>query len=503
MASSRRRPPVEAPIAALRDVLARIDANGPVLVAFSGGLDSTVLLHAAADVLGAGEAGSEVESRRSLLAIHVDHGLQAPSADWARHCVGQSDTLGVDCRVVRLEGAPQRGESVESWAREARYAAFAGIAEEVGAAALLTAHHADDQIETFLLRLVRGAGLDGLVSIEPDTMRGGLRVLRPFLGLPRSALERWARSRGLAWIEDPSNRDERLLRNAVRRQLVPVLDRVLPALRQRLPQTLAALREERDRLRELDRRRLETVTEPSRSAPGRAAALSLCAWRRLPAASRAGVLRQWLALHGARMPSRARLAEMLRQLDAPAADGLEIRHDGFVLRRYRGQAMLLPAAERSCEGAASGFCLPLRWVGERRVEVPELAGVLTIERIGQVERVEPVGPVKPVGSPGRPGLAERWLQAPDLELRARSGGERLRMHPGGPHRSLKKLYQERGVPSWARRALPVLWAHGRPVWAAGIGCDADCIVSKGVRYALDWQPLRRSRPASAPERSQH
>src|SRR5690606_5548724 len=139
---------------------------------------------------------------------------------------GQSDTLGVDCRVVRLEGAPQRGESVESWAREARYAAFAGIAEEVGAAALLTAHHADDQIETFLLRLVRGAGLDGLVSIEPDTMRGGLRVLRPFLGLPRSALERWARSRGLAWIEDPSNRDERLLRNAVRRQLVPVLDRV-------------------------------------------------------------------------------------------------------------------------------------------------------------------------------------------------------------------------------------------------------------------------------------
>ncbi|HRO60181.1 MAG TPA: tRNA lysidine(34) synthetase TilS, partial [Burkholderiaceae bacterium] len=243
-------------------------------------------------------------------------------------------------------------------------------------------------------------------------------------------------------------------------------------------------------------------------------ALSLSAWRKLPEGSRAGVLRQWLSLHGARMPSRARLAEMLRQLDAQAADGLEIRHDGFVLRRYRGQAMLLPeakspqvasshapvsaastaaaalastAAAAPASAVATAPAVPLRWCGERRIEIPGRGAVLSIE---------------PVDQRGQPGLARHWLQAPDLELRERIGGERLRMHAGGPHRSLKNLYQERGVPPWARRALPLLWARGRPIWAAGIGCDADCLVTEGVRYALDWRSLQPSPSASASGGSQ-
>ncbi|HRO61648.1 MAG TPA: tRNA lysidine(34) synthetase TilS, partial [Burkholderiaceae bacterium] len=289
----QRDAPPTAPCDALRDALARIDTDGRVLVAFSGGLDSTVLLHAAVELLTSAAAGSAVESRKRLLAIHVDHRLQAPSAEWARHCVESAASLGVDCRVVRLAGAPRQGESVEAWAREHRYAAFVSVAAEVGAAALLTAHHADDQLETFLLRLARGAGLDGLVSIEPDTMRGSLRLLRPFLGLPHSVLEAWARSHGLAWIEDPSNRNETLLRNAVRRQLIPEIDRVLPMLRQRLPETLAALRKERDRLREIDRRSLTSVLEPTHvgidSSPLTvgtsplavgSSALSLSAWRK-------------------------------------------------------------------------------------------------------------------------------------------------------------------------------------------------------------------------------
>jgi len=474
MASSRRPGRAEAgPVDAVRAATAPLGPSVRIAVAFSGGLDSTVLLHAAARVL----------PHDRLLALHVDHGLQAGSAAWAGHCEGQAESLGVTCLSRRLADAPAAGESVEAWAREARYRALVAMARDAGAAVLLTAHHADDRLETFLLRLARGAGLDGLVGIEAETSRDGLRLLRPLLGLPRSRIEAWAREQGLCWIEDPSNADERLPRNAIRRQLVPAIDRILPSLRERLPDTIDALREARDRLRELERRDLAGVEVESREF-GRC--LSLSAWRALPPARRPGVLRRWLAGLGARMPSRARLAEIVRQLESPREDThVALSHDGRTLRRHRDLVILAgpstPAAAEAvgsvavapAGSAAGSVAMAVRWAGERRIECPALGGALLIE---------------PVEQAGKPGLRAELLRAGDLELRLRRGGERLRTRPGGPHRSLKNLFQEQGVPTWLRPMLPVLWSGARPVWVARLGADADCLAVDGERYELAWQP---------------
>ena len=468
MASSGRPRPAEAdPQAALEAALSVLGAAPRVAVAYSGGLDSTVLLHVAAGLLPAG----------SLHAFHVDHGLQAGSADWARHCETQARALGVPVRILRLTGGCPAGESLEAWAREARYAALQRAADEAGLAAVLTAHQADDQIETVLLRLARGAGLDGITGISPDTRHGRLRLLRPWLAIPRSTLRDWAESRGLSWIEDPSNTDLRYTRNAVRERLLPVLDEVLPGFRKRLPASLLALREARDLLRGLEARDLAAV-EVESGAFGRC--LSLSAWRALPADRRAGVLRRWLSARGCRMPSRARLAEMLRQLESPNDDrDYAVHHDGRCLRRHRDLVVLVGASSPFAASsrvagpqAASAAAHSLRWAGESRIDFPGLGGALLIDAIGE---------------PGHPGLGADLLRGSDLILRRRSGGERLRMREGGPHRSLKNLFQEHGIPSWQRPNLPVLWASDRLVWVAGLGSDADVSRISGERYLLRWE----------------
>ncbi|TXL66915.1 tRNA lysidine(34) synthetase TilS [Zeimonas arvi] len=477
MASSRRPGRADpGPVEALEAALAPLGASARAAVAFSGGLDSTVLLHAAAQVLPAGR----------LLALHVDHGLQAASAEWAIQCARQAAALGVDFRTRRLAGSPARGESLEAWAREHRYAALAEMAAESGVSVMLTAHHADDQIETFLLRLARGAGLDGLVGIEVDLTRDGLRLMRPLLALSRRCIEAWARESALSWIEDPSNADERVARNALRRQLMPAIDRVLPSLRHRLPDTLASLREARDRIRALELRDLAGVEVDTREF---GLCLSLSAWRALPVARRPGVLRRWLAECGVRMPSRARLAEIARQLESPRKDAqAAMSHDGCVVRRYRDLVILAPAAAgfapggRAPEGvpaagtvplgaAREARSVPIDWAGEGRIDCPGLGGWLLIE---------------PVLEPGRPGLGADDLRAPDLVLRPRTGGERLRTRPGGPHRSLKNLFQEQGVPPWLRPCLPILWSRGHPVWVPRLGIDADRVATQGERYRLEW-----------------
>jgi tRNA(Ile)-lysidine synthase len=540
MASSRRlaraerertRPPDAGsvdPHAALLAVEPRL-GEGPVTIAFSGGLDSTVLLHAAVAVLPRGQ----------LVAVHVDHGLQQGSSAWAEHCIREAAALGIICQVRRLEGQPAKGASIEAWAREGRYQAIGELARAAGASAILTAHHADDQLETFLIRLARGAGVEGLIGIEADRRLEGLRLLRPFLRVPRAMLVQWAQARQLRWIVDPSNADERLLRNAIRHQLVPVLDRVLPGVRRQLPSTLSAFAHARALLRERQSADLEAVSVSSNEY---GLCLSRSAWRALPPDRRAGALRAWLTAHGLRMPSRARLAEMLVQLDSPRTDALPtLYHDGRVLRRYRdliacivddrnavrgkraipapgpsgsSRSQAVDAASVSASAGVGGspdrpasadrnhpdaesrnrrdaestnrpasaspnrsdagappHALPIRWEGQDRIECPSLGGTLRIERVDERDMA---------------GLAAGWLRLAGLELRKRAGGERLRVHTGGPRRTLKNLFQERGVPPWVRTSLPVLWAGDKVVWVPRIGVDADCRTSSGERYRLWW-----------------
>ena len=190
----------------------------PVAIAFSGGLDSSVLLHAVVRQVGAA----------SVVALHVNHGLQPAAGSWAAQCADQAARLAVRFDCLYVPGPVPRGANVEGWAREQRYRLLYAACRDAQAQALLTAHHADDQLETLLLALARGSGLDGLCGMAPRDVREQVLLLRPLLDLPRGVLRHEAQQTGLQWIEDPSHADVRLRRNALRHQVLPALSQTLP-----------------------------------------------------------------------------------------------------------------------------------------------------------------------------------------------------------------------------------------------------------------------------------
>jgi len=430
------------------------DPAGPWLVAYSGGLDSTVLLHATVRVAGPS----------AVVAVHVHHGLQ-PAADvWPAHCEARSRELGVAFECARLQGGPARGASLEAWARDERYRALAAIARRLGARAALTAHHADDQVETVLMRLGRGTGIDGLAGIEPATNLAGVAVLRPLLALRRAELAGYARAHALRWIEDPSNADTRRTRNALRHQVLPAIDARMPGFRQHLLDVLPQLRAARDAQAALAAQDLQRA----RSGAG----LDRSVLRELPAPRRQAALRAWLRELGLRMPSVAKLLEIDRQLvGARGAYGC-VLHQGVALSRDRDAVSALHASQRP---QAPLPTLELRWREEARIDLPDGHGRLLFE-------------------PAPPGedcaVSARWLTGQPLTVSpGGASSARLRPRRSGHSRALKNLYQERGVPAWLRPLLPLVHAQGRLLYASALGMDCDeAWPAGGECVRIRWEP---------------
>lgn len=460
------------PMTAVRAALAGLARDAPVLVAFSGGLDSTVLLDAVA----------QCRAPASVLAWHVNHGLQPQAVVWCEHCEAFAAALGTSFGATALVGSPTSGESLEEWARHGRYAALLAAAENAGAAAVLTAHHADDQVETVLMRLARGTGLAGAGGIAERSWLGPVPLLRPLLGLTRREIAAWAQSRDLHWIEDPSNADTRRLRNAIRHEVLPALDRAMPAFRRNLLRSAAHLRASADSLAELSARDLAAVALYD-AVLGEC--LSRRRWQALSPPRRAEVLRAWLARHDCRAPSSARLAEMSRQLaGCSAGAGVALAHEGCWLRLYRDFISLerrvapVDGARFAPRAAVPGEDYRFCWTGEPVVE--------TLAPPGKLE-------IQPIVIEGACGLPAALLRDSELALGYRRGGERLRVTVDGPARSLKNLFQERGVPPWQRDRLPVLRAGRHVLWVAALGANAQFLVGEGERVVLGWRPADRFR----------
>jgi tRNA(Ile)-lysidine synthase len=427
---------------------------GPFAVAFSGGLDSTVLLHGAVRAVGA----------QRVLALHVHHGLQPQADAWVRHCEARAHALGVGFRALHAQGAPAPGDSIEQWARAQRYALLLGAAREVAAAALLTAHHADDQLETLLLALSRGCGLDGLTGIAGRDRRDGVTLLRPLLAIERAALEAYAGEHALQWVEDPSNRDESLPRNAVRARVLPVLRAVLPRLAAQLPDALSALREARETVDAVAASDLEAARRRDAGCGLPPAALDRIRIAALPRARQGAALRAWLVGLGTPPPSRAKLAELRGQLLESVSGHARLSHAGWCVLRYRD----LLCAVRPQALAPLRPCR-LRWRGEARLALPG-GGALLFETV-------------------RTGLDPVWLQTRELCIEPVPSSQRLRPDPLRPSRTLKNLRQEAGLPPWLRACLPGVSVDGRLLLAAPFGMDRDAawpVASPGV--ALRWAP---------------
>ena len=283
-------------------------------IAYSGGADSTALLHAAAH-----------RWPGRVQALHVHHGLQAAADDFQRHCAAACVALDVPLHTGRVDARHRPGESPEDAARRARYLTLADLARSRGLAHVLLAQHADDQVETMLIALGRGAGLDGLAGMPREMQRHGVVFHRPLLDVRADALRRWLRETGVSFVEDPSNVDERYTRNRIRARLMPVLDEVLPQFRE----TFA--RSARNAARAS--RMLTAVAIDDLAATGTPPAID--ALRRLPEERRANALRHWLRSAHDAVPSEAQLRQLLVQVQACSTRGHGIRlkvADGFVER---------------------------------------------------------------------------------------------------------------------------------------------------------------------------
>ncbi|MEK9777185.1 MAG: tRNA lysidine(34) synthetase TilS [Quisquiliibacterium sp.] len=417
----------------------RLSPGGRWLVAFSAGMDSSALLHAACAVAGA----------RQLVAVHVHHGLQQAGEAWPAHCEAVASALGVQFECVRLSDSPGAGQSLEAWARERRYQALAQAAERHRVDAVLTAHHADDQVETMLMRLARGAGLDGLCGIAPEITLHGARVLRPWLDFPRGLLLEYAREHQLNWVEDPSNRDLSRTRNALRHGILPALDAADPSLRERIHQALPGLRKARDAQRALAQQDLRAASAGQH--------LQRQVLRALPKERCDAALRLWLRQAGLEMPSRARLAQMRRQLVEAAGAHGRVAHQGVLLLRDRDRIRIADPAEILGTPVTD---ISLRWQGQDALALPDGHGWLAFE---SHEDDDEAGLV-----------SATWLREQVINISA--GGrarERLRTRPGAISRTLKNLYQEREVPAWMRPGLPLVHVGGHLLYAAGLGMDCS------------------------------
>lgn len=408
-------------------------------VAFSGGLDSTVLVRLLVRL-------AERERLPPLSAIHVHHGLQPAAEAWPAHCQRICDGLGVPLDVARVRVAP--GNSLERAARDARYAAF--IARLGAGEVLMSAQHRDDQAETLLFRLLRGAGVRGLAGMPGSRVLGDGVLLRPLLQVPRAELEACARELGLEWVEDPSNDDTEFSRNYLRQRIMPALAERWPQASSSIARSAEHLAEGEALLGELAQLDLQAARSDSAFPWLLLPSLELAPLIGLSPARQRNALRHWLNAFTA-MPDSGHWAGWDDLRDAGSSASPVWKLEGGELRRADGRLWWLPGSWQ--QGLLAGG----QW--------PEPGKVLELPGNGQLQLVgEP-----PQGA---------------LEVRYRQGGEVLDV-AGRGRRDLKRLLNESGLPAFVRGRLPLLYRRGELLAVAnlpGLAGPAD------ARWRLRWTP---------------
>ena len=409
-------------------------------IAFSGGLDSSVLLHLLAD-------WARHEELPPLYAIHVHHGLQPAGDAWPAHCARVCEQLGMALEVVRVQVMP--GASLEQAARSARYQAFCERLKPCEV--LLSAQHRDDQAETLLFRLLRGAGVRGLAAMPASRPLGQGSLVRPLLDCSRAKLQAYAQSHGIAWIEDPSNADERFSRNFLRRQVMPLLAERWPQVTANIARSAGHLGEAQQLLDELAAMDLATVHGVSACPRFILPSLDLSAVSALSDARQRNLLRHWLAPL-TRLPDSDHWAGWcdLRDAATDAApiwkltDGELHRADGRLWWLSGEWLRPLDPLDLACDSFSESVELPDNGHVHLQGELPQ----------------------------------GRW------HLRYRQGGESLQL-PGRGRRDLKRLLNELRVPAFVRPRLPLLFAGDELMAVANLSQSSEIQVS-GVR--LHWSP---------------
>ncbi len=411
-------------------------------------MDSVVLLHLLRSI------ASRFQWR--LSALHVHHGI-SPNADaWAESCTKLCAQLGIPLQVEHVDITSLRDEhGIEAAARKLRHKAF--LSQMCDFVAL--AHHADDQAETLMLQLLRGAGVKG-VSAMPMLKPANHQMhatVRPLLNVSREQLCAYAVENSLSWVEDESNADVRYPRNFLRHRVLPELQSCFPRYRETLARSAHHFAEASQLMEEL------AQLDASQAFEGET--LSVDSLRALSHARAKNLLRYFLHVRGAVMPQSVQIEDMLGQLcDAREDAAVCVAFGDWEVRRYQGWVHVMPAL------GDFDHAIVLDWMGQLELVWPALKVRLMFSEVS--------------GN----GVSLEKLKGESISLRLRSGGESLRLHHNGTNRSLKNILQEKHVPPWQRERLPLLYRGDALVAIIGVAIHAEYQAKEGEKSLLvSWE----------------
>lgn len=430
-------------------------------IAYSGGVDSHVLLHALVSL-------EQEILATSLCAYHINHHLHERSNEWAQHCEAVCNDLSVKYEVIDVEAYPEKGESPEAKARLVRYRALEAVLKHGDL--LLTAHHQDDQAETLLLQLFRGSGPKGLAAMPAHAHFGPAAIARPLLQFSRDEIHHYASTHELNWVDDPGNQTHRYDRNFLRHNVMPIIKNRWPSVAKTLSRSAAHCADATRILEEDARCQMKRLKG---TAPG---SLSVTALRALALPRRAIVLRYWLHSQGFRVPNMARFSSIDKSVILAHRDSSPVvSWPGCEVRRYRDNLYAINP-------------LAIHDAGKRYPW--KITDVLRIEGLGVLEAESAIGN----------GLGGECLQSKDLTVRFRQGGERCRPAGRAHAHSLKKLFQEYAIPPWERERVPLIYLGEKLIAVAGIlVCDGFQTLENETGHVLRWRvyPLAVTLPINA------
>jgi len=405
----------------LRTFLSNLSQNN-FLIAYSGGVDSCVLLHA---VVRLRQDFPELK----LKAIHIHHGLFAEADQWVHHCQKICAELKVDLQIIKVEVKRSKGVSIEEAARDARYTALAKMLQENDG--LITAHHADDQAETCLLQFLRGAGIKGLASMPAIINFAQGFLARPFLSVTRAEILNYAQKNNLNWVEDKSNHDLKFTRNFLRYKIMPEFIKRWPNINKTILRVADNCSDANELLKDL-------ALQDIRKLPGRVAkTLSITKLQKLSLARQKNVLREWISSQDFRLPSAIKLQHIITDVINARVDAAPcVAWEKAEIRRFKDDLYVMtPLADFDCNNI-------LFWDGKKPLKLPGNLGVLRAKKV--------------IGK----GLKAEVLNK-NIEIRFRQGGEQCKLLGRAGTHKLKKLFQEWNIPPWQRDRVPLLYINNK------------------------------------------
>lgn len=427
----------------------QLAANKRVWVAYSGGVDSHVLLHLLASTKGT------KWSKSRLGAIHIDHGLQKNSEQWTQHCADTAKALDVEFFSIKVDVKNIDELGLEAAAREARYHALQQALTENDI--LLTAQHQHDQAETVLLQLFRGAGPKGLSAMASHFQLGGLQVLRPLIAVSQDDIHTYARKQQLKWVEDPSNTETRWNRNYVRHKLWPLIQQRWPSAEKTISRSAAHCAETSELLAQLAEQDCQSL-----NIKLRAESYSITALMSLSASRCRNVLRHLIMWNNYQLPSSDVLQSIIDDLCLAKQDSKPlISWSSVEIRRYQDQLYIMPSATEH---------------DNKQIRRVNNIDDLLLENGKKLVWIETKGK----------GLSQCFISK-GINIQFRQGGERIKLAGTAHHKSLKHLFQEWQIPPWQRDRIPLIFSDDRLVAVMGYGISEIAVVNNDETiYSLHY-----------------